>query len=216
MTPPMMLLRRTNYAKVKATSTETYIANRKRIIGMQDAHRSKAYWYSTGYIGSVVAANLTLQYFITLPILGVFTFGTLFFAFTFTFRDRVHRLTGSRPFVYRMIAATAIANIIAAWATNTPARFIVASFVAILIAESADTEVFQALRSRSWITRVLSSNAVSVPLDTAVFVAIAFIGSLPTKILWQIFQNDVIWKYAIATIVAMNLTSRARKQYATS
>ena len=72
----------------------------------------KAYAYATGYVASVVAANLTLHYFITLPVLGVFTFGTLFFAFTFTFRDRLHHLS-NRRFVYATIGACVIANIIA-------------------------------------------------------------------------------------------------------
>jgi uncharacterized PurR-regulated membrane protein YhhQ (DUF165 family) len=174
---------------------------------------SKAYYYAAGYVLSVVLANLTLHIFVTLPVLGVFTFGTLFFAFTFTFRDRVHHLANSKSFVYATIGVTVIANIIAAYLTGTPWRFIIASFIAIAIAETADTEVFHALRKRTWLTRVLSSNAVAVPIDTAIFVTIAFYGNETTKIMWQIFQNDVLWKFAIATVVAVNISKRSKHAY---
>lgn len=177
-------------------------------------HSPKTYMYAAGYVASVALANLTLHYLITLPVLGVFTFGTLFFAFTFTFRDRVHHLSQSKRFVYATIGVTAIVNVIAAYLTDTPWRFIIASFVAIALAETADTEVYHAFRRRSWTTRVLTSNAVSVPVDTAVFALLAFYGSLPNKIVWQIFYNDVLWKYAIATIIAINIGKRAQRNYA--
>lgn len=177
---------------------------------------AKAYLYAAGYVTSVALANLTLHIFITLPVLGVFTFGTLFFAFTFTFRDRVHHLSNSKPFVYQTIAVTALVNIIAAYLTDTPWRFIIASFIAIVLAETADTEIYHAFRRRSWTTRVLTSNAVSVPVDTAVFALIAFYGTLPNNVVWQIFQNDVLWKYAIATIIAVNIGNRAKRAYATN
>jgi len=173
----------------------------------------KAYAYASGYVASVVAANLTLQYFITLPILGVFTFGTLFFAFTFTLRDRLHHVS-NRRFVYATIGVTVIANIVAAYSTNTPWRFILASFVAIALSETADTEIYHKARNKSWLTRVLTSNAVSVPVDTAVFVLLAFYGNLNGKIMWQIFQNDVLWKFAIATVIALNISKRAKTAYA--
>jgi uncharacterized PurR-regulated membrane protein YhhQ (DUF165 family) len=176
----------------------------------------KTYAYAAGYVVSVALANLTLQYFITLPLLGVFTFGTLFFAFTFTFRDRVHHLSQSKSFVYQTIAVTALVNVVAAYLTDTPWRFIIASFIAIVIAETADTEIYHAFRRRSWTTRVLTSNAVSVPVDTAIFALIAFWGSVEGKILWQIFQNDVLWKYGIATIIAINVGKRAQREYAST
>ena len=176
----------------------------------------KTYLYAAGYVASVALANLTLDIFVTLPWLGVFTFGTLFFALTFTFRDRVHHLSNSKTFVYQTIAATALVNVIAAYFTDTPWRFIIASFIAIVLSETADTEVFHAFKTKSWTRRVLTSNAISVPLDTAVFVLIAFYGSLPNNIMWQIFQNDVLWKYAIATVIAVNIGKKAKQIYATN
>ncbi len=169
--------------------------------------------YAIAYISSVVAANLTLDIFLDLPVFGTFTFGTVFFAATFTFRDRVHHLAGSRGYVYRMIAWCAAANVVAAAATGTPMRYIVASFSAIVLAEAADTEVYHRLRERSWAARVLASNAVSVPIDTVVFVSIAFAGSLPFRDIREIFVNDVLWKFGMAALIASNVTRRQRARW---
>jgi hypothetical protein len=116
--------------------------------------------------------------------------------------------------VYSTIGACVIANIIAAYTTGTPWRFIVASFVAIALAETADTEIYHKARNKSWLTRVSMSNAVAVPVDTAVFVLLAFYGNESGKIMWQIFQNDVLWKFAIATVIALNISKRAKNAYA--
>jgi len=175
---------------------------------------ARARVYAVAYVASVVAANLTLDVFLDLPVFGTFTFGTVFFAATFTFRDRVHHLSASRAWVYRMIAWCAVANVVAAAATGTPMRYIVASFTAIVLAEGADTEVYHRLRERSWAARVLASNAVSVPVDTVVFVAIAFAGSLPFGDIREIFVNDVLWKFGMAALIAANVTRRQRARWA--
>ena len=60
-------------------------------------------------------------------------------------------------------------------ATSGP-RIFLASFLAIILAETADTEIYHKLRDRSWAVRVLSSNVVSVPLDSITFNVIAFAG----------------------------------------
>lgn len=185
----------------------------ERVSESSPSNRRHAALFAAAYIASVVLANLTLDIFIDLPLLGTFTFGTVFFAGTFTFRDRVHHLAGSRRYVYVMIGWCAVANVIAAWTTGTSMRFIIASFTAIVLAESADTEVYHRLRERSWAARVLASNAVSVPVDTLIFVTIAFAGSLPFGVIREIFINDVLWKFGIAALVAANLTRRQRERY---
>jgi uncharacterized integral membrane protein (TIGR00697 family) len=112
-----------------------------------------------------------------------------------------------------MIAWCAAANVVAAAATGTPMRFIVASFSAIVLAEAADTEVYHRLRERSWAARVLASNAVSVPIDTVVFVSIAFAGSLPFRDIREIFVNDVLWKFGMAALIASNVTRGQRARW---
>ncbi len=89
-------------------------------------------------------------------------------------------------------------------------RVVLASIVAEVISELLDTEVYQYwsqrfTRAPLW-SRVLVSNAVSVPLDTALFCVIAFYGvpQFPDAIIWEIFVFNVIAK-GIVTVVSMPL-----------
>ena len=110
------------------------------------------------YALSILLANLTLNTFIPLPVYGLLSVGTIFFAAVFTLRDRIHRAGGLNA-VYIAIAAALIVNTVVALLTGTPWRFVGASFLAILAGELADTAVYQRLMGRSWWTRVLASNA---------------------------------------------------------
>jgi uncharacterized integral membrane protein (TIGR00697 family) len=86
---------------------------------------------------------------------------------------------------------------------GVPFRIIVASFLAIIIAEAVDTEIFAALHRRSWFVRVLSSNAISIPVDTLLFTIIAFWGDLSTTDIIALLIGDTIVKYVISFLVAL-------------
>lgn len=88
---------------------------------------------------------------------------------------------------------------------EVPARFIVASFVSIAVGELADTVIFQKLKANNWLVRCLTSNVVSVPLDSFLFTFMAFYGmeEFPLSMLWEIIFADVVVKYAIAALVAL-------------
>jgi uncharacterized integral membrane protein (TIGR00697 family) len=78
-----------------------------------------------------------------------------------------------------------------------------ASILAEVLAEFLDTEAYQWWQKRfgarhQW-GRVLVSNALSVPLDSAVFVGLAFWG-LPIDVLWGIFLTNVLVKGAVTLI----------------
>ncbi|MEF2279816.1 VUT family protein [Deinococcus sp. YIM 134068] len=161
------------------------------------------------YAASILLANLTLNQFIPLPLFGLLSVGTIFFAAVFTLRDRIHREGGLRA-VYIAIAAALIVNTLAALLTDTPWRFIGASFLAILVGELADTAVYQRLIRRSWWTRVLASNAVSVPLDSILFTLLAFWGDMSTRDIAQIIFADILAKYAIAALFALRVRHTAR------
>lgn len=151
--------------------------------------------------------------------------GTLTYPLTFTLRDMVHKV-GGRHVARVLIVATAGLNILAAfafWATAvlpadaavdtaaqewfgpvlTPVlRITLASVVAQVIAELVDTEVYHRWVLRfghrlQW-GRVLASNAVSVPVDSVIFVAIAFGGVVPFAV-----GVSIVW----ANIVVKGLTS---------
>ena len=72
------------------------------------------------------------------------------------------------------------------------------SIAAELVSELADTEIYhlwvtRVTRRLQWL-RVLSSNAVSVPLDTLIFCWGAFGGVLPSATVWSIVAANLILK----------------------
>lgn len=161
------------------------------------------------YALSILLANLTLNSFIPLPVYGLLSVGTIFFAAVFTLRDRIHRAAGLKA-VYIAIASALVVNTISALVTGTPWRFIGASFLAILVGELADTAVYQRLIQRSWWTRVLASNAVSVPLDSVLFNILAFWGSMSGNQIAQIIFADILAKYLIAAAFALRVRHTTR------
>jgi hypothetical protein len=160
-------------------------------------------WNTLIYILAVLAANYTTtpEWFISLPGYGLVPLGTFIFGITFTQRDRLHQY--GRGYVYRAIAIAAFANVLMSAVLHVPLRIILASFVAIVLAESADTEVYQKLLQRSWLVRVLGSNAVSIPIDTLLFNSIAFLGELPLSEITALMVGDIVIKSAIGAVAAL-------------
>jgi uncharacterized PurR-regulated membrane protein YhhQ (DUF165 family) len=138
--------------------------------------------------------------------------GTLTFGITFTLRDLAHQSSaraglGRRP-VFVMIGVAAIVNIGVAMLLATPGRFLVASFGAILLSEGVDTEIYHRLRARTWLVRVISSNAVSVPLDSIVFTVVAFAGEpgYDATAMAKIVEADLFFKFGIGALIALGKT----------
>lgn len=151
--------------------------------------------------------------------------GTLIYPFTFTLRDLVQKVAGKRV-AQTLIFAAAGVNVVMALlflaVANLPAdmvvgpqiefgavlapvwRIVTASIIAEVISELIDTEVYSRWVARmgdrkQW-GRVLSSNAVSVPIDSAIFVLIAFGGVLPGSVVFEIFWVNVLVKVLITFI----------------
>lgn len=151
--------------------------------------------------------------------------GTLVYPFTFTLRDLIHKIGGVTAARVVIVTAAAINVFMAGlfWlvARMPPDpltgpqlefgqvlapvwRIVFASILAEVISELIDTEVYRAWvrrfgEARQW-GRVLASNAVAIPVDSAVFVALAFAGVLPTAVMWQIFWVNVALKGACTVI----------------
>lgn len=152
--------------------------------------------------------------------------GTLVYPITFTLRDVVHKAAGA--WVARaLIVAAAVVNLFMAglfWVVaKLPAipnvgpqtemfgdvlgpvwRIVFASIIAEVLSELIDTEVYRMFVRRfgerwQW-GRVLSSNGVSIPIDSAVFVAIAFAGVAPASDVWEIFWVNVVFKGVISVL----------------
>jgi uncharacterized integral membrane protein (TIGR00697 family) len=160
--------------------------------------------------------------------------GTFLYPLTFTMRDVAHKILG-KAHVRIMILVAALLNLAMvlylwfctlfpadpSWPLNEEfsavlgpvSRIVVASILAQLIAELADTEAYHwfvtKITKRFQWARVLVSNAISVPLDSVVFVLIAFapitlFGSqgLEWSIVWSIFWTNIIFK-GIVTLASM-------------
>lgn len=153
------------------------------------------------YIAAVLVANATAETFIPLPLFGLVSVGTLFFGVTFTQRDRVHR-AGKRQ-VYTMLGVTAVLATLESFLLDVPWRIIVASSLAILLAEAADTEVYHRLRRHGWYARVAGSNAVSIPLDSIIFTVTAFAGVFSVWTIVEIVWGDVVAKGAVGALAAL-------------
>lgn len=153
--------------------------------------------------------------------------GTFVYPFTFTLRDLVHKTAGIKAARVLIITAAALNLIMAGlfWLTSIlPAdmvvgaqkefgmvlspvwRIVFASIVAEVVAELIDTEgyrfwVEKVTRKYQW-ARVLVSNSVSIPIDSIIFVWIAFGGVMPSAVVWSIFASNVIIK-GLTTIISL-------------
>jgi uncharacterized integral membrane protein (TIGR00697 family) len=83
-------------------------------------------------------------------------------------------------------------------------RIVIASIMAEVFSELIDTEIYHLWQSRittkyQWM-RVLSSNAVSIPIDSLIFCWGAFGFLLPHDVVWSIFFANVIVKGAVTII----------------
>jgi len=153
--------------------------------------------------------------------------GTFIYPLTFTIRDLVHKRLGRQVARTVIILAAGINLFMAlffqftAWLPQDPSwglgrefavvlgpvwRIVIASIVAEVISELIDTEIYHLWQSRitekyQWM-RVLSSNALSIPVDSLIFCWGAFGFLLPHDVVWSIFFANVIVKGAV-TIVSL-------------
>ena len=176
------------------------------------------------YIAAQMMADITSLRIVTIAGLSMDA-GTLIYPFTFTLRDMAHKVAGVKA-ARALIITAAVINIVMAflfWVVAQlppdPAvgpqtefamvlapvwRIVFASIVAEVIAELVDTEIY-----RLWVTRVttryqwarvLTSNAVSVPLDSLLFAWLAFGGELPAEVVWTIVLSNILIKGATTLI----------------
>ncbi|MGH9227261.1 MAG: queuosine precursor transporter [Acidimicrobiales bacterium] len=154
------------------------------------------------YVGAQVIADIT-----SVKIGSTFgravDMGTFVYPITFTLRDVVHKALGKRA-ARTLIVTAAVVNLFMAaylqWVARVPSdesyllgdefravlgplwRIVVASIVAEVISELLDTEVYhwfvRRVTTRFQWARVAVSNAMSIPVDNAIF-AIGAFGALP-------------------------------------
>lgn len=154
------------------------------------------------YIVTTLAANYTATWFIHFPFFGQVSVATFIFGITFTARDRVHSRLG-RKNVYRMIAVAAGLNLLVTAFGGVEWRIVVASLIAIVLAETADTEIYQHFITNSWGMRVLKSNSVSIPLDSLLFNLIAFAGIFSSIEIASIIFGEIVVKGLVSALTAL-------------
>ena len=153
--------------------------------------------------------------------------GTFVYPLTFTLRDMVHKVAGIKTARVLIIAAAGINLLMAllfkvvsilpadnsvgpqsefATVLSPIWRIVAASIIAEVISELLDTESY-----RIWVekvttkyqwTRVLVSNAVSIPVDSFLFSMLAFWGVLLPGVVFSIFLSNMIIK-GITTIISI-------------
>ena len=189
---------------------------------------------TTGYVACSLIANVMSVRILRLgPDWASFSIdaGTLTYPLTFTLRDLVHKV-GGRSAARVVILGGAAMNVLLAiglWAAaalpedvlvdgpaqdwfgpvlNPVTRIVAASVIAQVIAELADTEVYHRFVLRfghrvQW-GRVLTSNLVAIPIDSAIFVAIAFGGMVPFSVAMSLVWSNIAVK-GLATVVSVPL-----------
>jgi queuosine precursor transporter len=163
-----------------------------------------------------------------------FDAGTFIYPITFTLRDVAHKVIGIKGVRVLIFAAAGInlfmalffafvgalepdrfAGATEAWGqVLSPVwRITLASITAEVLAELIDTEAYRLWVERvthryQW-ARVLVSNAVSIPIDTIVFVSLAFYGTMPNESLFAIFWANVLIK-GLVTVFSLPLIYTVR------
>ncbi|RPH38222.1 VUT family protein [bacterium] len=181
------------------------------------------------YIACELIANITANK--TILFLGVTAPGGVFiYALTFTLIDLINEhfgKPGARRVIYAAFAANILFALYSAFIVVLPSpsfftgqeafaqvlgstpRIVAASLLAYMVSSLIDVEVFDAWKRRiggyKW-ARVLASNAVSTAVDSSLFVAVAFGGSLP---LLPLIAGQYLIKMAI-TVVSVPLIYATR------
>jgi len=181
---------------------------------------------SSLYVAAQLLSNVT-----SLRILMIAGFsmdaGTLIYPFTFTLRDLVHK-TGGIKVARAVVITAAAANLFMAglyWLVarlppdmgvgsqlefgrvlSPTWRLVFASIIAQIVSELVDGQVYQLWVKKvgqklQWM-RVLTSNSVSVPLDSALICGLAFVGRMPIAVVVSIFLANIIAK-GITTVISL-------------
>ena len=179
---------------------------------------------AAGYISLIIFSNLGSLRILNIAGLSV-DGGALLYPFTFTMRDLLHKKTGAQITRFTIWLAAGINILLFAfvWMVGAlPAdptvgaqaeyslvlapglSLVAASVVAMTIAELIDTVVYSAVRRKygtrkQWL-RVILSNTISVPIDTAVFLLIAYTGLYDFSVLVGMFLSNLIIKYVVSLL----------------
>jgi len=155
--------------------------------------------------------------------------GTLLYPLTFTLRDLIHKRSDKKTSIY-IVCIGALMNLlmfivffivsklspdmsvgeqtefgkvlVGSW------RIIVASVIAMFISEMADTTIYEKFTNKFkkyQFMRVITSNFISVPIDSIIVTLIAFYGTMPVNVLVSITLVNIAIKYIITIVTAPSI-----------
>lgn len=161
---------------------------------------SKTYALAIAYVASIVAGVWAVDAIGVVPVgFGLMAPAAVYFVgLTLIFRDLVQE-TGGKRFAILLVVIGALLS-----ALLSP-QLALASGVAFLVSELIDLVVYTRLRRNGLVLAMLGSNAVSIVIDSLIFLSIAF-GSL------EFLPGQIVGK-ALASVVAVGalvLIRRAR------
>ncbi|MBN2298565.1 MAG: VUT family protein [Deltaproteobacteria bacterium] len=151
------------------------------------------------YAISILLGNLFVIWFGIVSFFGIsFPAGAIWIGLTFSARDFVQRFWGHRVW-YFMLACTAITTVLSL-------QVALASAAAFLGSEAIDWFVFTLMKNRSMKARLAVSNIFSCPLDSLLFVTIAF------GFFWPAIWGQTLVKY-ISGFLAWPAVNASEKFY---
>lgn len=179
---------------------------------------------TAGYLLCQIIADVTASKMVDL--FGIYVPAAVFiYALTFTLRDVVHKQLGKQQAVFMVLTAGVVNVLMAAYFMLTVAlkpapfwgnqeaynlilgvvpRVVGASILAEMISELIDTEIYHRIKHLAPWKRVLGSNAVSLPIDSLIFVLVAFAGTMPVAALISVMLGQVLLK-SIITVISIPL-----------
>lgn len=179
---------------------------------------------TAGYLLCQIIADVTASKMVDL--FGIYVPAAVFiYALTFTLRDVVHKQLGKQQAVFMVLTAGVVNVLMAAYFMLTVAlkpapfwqnqeaynlilgvvpRVVGASILAEMISELIDTEVYHRIKHLAPWKRVLGSNAVSLPIDSLIFVSVAFAGTMPVTALISVMLGQILLK-SIITVISIPL-----------
>lgn len=144
--------------------------------------------WALSYIFSVLLANIFVEYFGIVTVFGLtFPAGVVFVGLCFSFRDFAQRYWG----IWKIWVFIGIATIITFFMNWQIALASVSSF---LIAETIDWMIFT-ITKKDFIQRIWISNTISTPIDSIIFVMLAFGWN------WEAIYGQAIIKYMSSLLV---------------
>ena len=149
------------------------------------------------FLGSVVLANLAVQYFgpASTPIVAFILIGL-----DLSLRDKIHEVWHGNKLALKMLALIASAGVVTYLLNRDAGQIAIASTVAFMGAMLVDGLVYEKYFTKERIFKMNASNLVSAAADTVLFIWIAF-GVFMWKIMIIQYVAKVVggllWSYIL-------------------